>query len=93
MLILGATDCDCERKGYRYVIPAEKKEAAQGWVLDCASKSNPYSDEEPEDMIKQCEWTAERLFGDRLEIVEHVGLFINPYWEIVDGGSEDETDR
>ena len=51
-------------------IPPESKEAAQLWVQECIKNANPYSDEEPEDMIKQCAWTAKRLFGVRLKVTD-----------------------
>lgn len=37
------------------------------WILDCIEKGNPHSDEEPEDLVLQCEKTARQLFPIRLE--------------------------
>ena len=39
----------------------EKRQEAANFVLLCAEAANPMSDEEPEDMIKQCQITAKEL--------------------------------
>lgn len=38
----------------------------QEWLLGCIEKGNPMSDEEGEDLVKQCEQTAYRLFAPKL---------------------------
>lgn len=32
------------------------------WILECAKAANPLSDEEGEDLVRQCEDTAVRLY-------------------------------
>lgn len=39
-------------------------ESARAWVAACIRDGNPKSDEEPEDLIRQCESTARRLHCD-----------------------------
>lgn len=48
---------------YKLQIPEELKASSRHWTLKCIAAANPQSDEEPEDMIKQCEYTALELFG------------------------------
>jgi hypothetical protein len=39
-------------------------EAAQ-FIVECARAANPMSDEEGEDLVKECKWTAEEIYGVR----------------------------
>ena len=32
------------------------------FIIACAKAANPMSDEEGEDLVKQCEWTSQNLF-------------------------------
>jgi hypothetical protein len=49
----------CESKVWRTVPTTDsEREAVRKMVLDLCAASNPYSDEEPEDMIIQAEKTA-----------------------------------
>lgn len=58
---------------YHKVIPAEARDAAAKWVLDTVGAANPHSDEEPEDNIKQAQYSALVLFGELT-----IGLAIDP---------------
>ena len=35
------------------------------WTSICIKDANPYSDEEPEDWIRQCIWSAKSLFCEK----------------------------
>ncbi len=67
---------------YRHIVPETARETRQAWVAKCILDANPKSDEEPEDMIRQCEDTSERLFGIRTRGVRHYQTHINlnPIW-------------
>lgn len=38
------------------------------FIVDCAKAANPMSDEEREDLVKQCESTAKHLFGHSVKM-------------------------
>jgi len=57
--------CDAQYIEFRQVVPEEKREAQQKWILDCVEKANPKSDEEPEDWIRMCAFESRKLFGTR----------------------------
>lgn len=48
-----------------YASPAQRE-----WVLSCI-KANPQSDEEAEELVEQCEDTAEDLFEPECKFVQH----------------------
>lgn len=54
-----------------YEIPEADKDKAAKFIADVCEKSNPKSDEEPEDMIKQAEATALRIFGKPVKYVDY----------------------
>lgn len=39
---------------------------ASTFIIECAKAANPMSDEEGEDLVRQCEITAESLYGTRV---------------------------
>jgi hypothetical protein len=45
------------------IIPQDKTIVASEFILTCAKNANPLSDEEGEDLVKQCQFTAEKIFG------------------------------
>jgi len=45
------------------VIPLARRDDAARFVVECAAAANPKSDEEGEDLVRQCHVTAEDLFG------------------------------
>jgi hypothetical protein len=51
------------RTSYERVIPKENKKEYAEWLLQGMKNANPHSDEEPEDMIRQLEWTGLEVFG------------------------------
>lgn len=44
------------------VCSLDTAERRSTFVIDCAKAANPHSDEEGEDLVKQCQTTAEELF-------------------------------
>lgn len=57
----------CNEKQWRYtekqpINIGDVSTQEQSWVTVCIRDANPMSDEEPEDMIRQCARTAEGLF-------------------------------
>ena len=65
--------CSCERPPcitQKYEIAPEDKEKVAKFITDLCEKSNPKSDEEPEDMIKQAEATAFKLFGKPVKYID-----------------------
>lgn len=44
-------------------IGADFRERAATFIIECAGAANPHSDEEGEDLVRQCEQTATRLYG------------------------------
>lgn len=60
---------DCKRDGFGYCIDrwgyskliCDVKNRAK-FIIDCAKAANPMSDEEGEDLVRQCEETSEHLF-------------------------------
>jgi hypothetical protein len=48
----------------------ETTERRASFVIDCAKAANPLSDEEGEDLVKQCQKTAEELFCSKEKHVE-----------------------
>lgn len=40
----------------------------QTFILDCIKRANPMSDEEPEDYIRQCQYTAETVICDEVQV-------------------------
>lgn len=53
-----------------YEIPENKKAEAAAFITNLCEKSNPHSDEEPEDMIEEAYITAEKLFGVKTDYVD-----------------------
>ncbi len=45
-----------------------KIEARSNFILQCAKNANPMSDEEPEDLVKQCERTSLNLYCPKREV-------------------------
>ena len=41
----------------------EDREKAASFILQCAKNANPLSDEEGEDLVKQCDRTADGIYG------------------------------
>jgi hypothetical protein len=62
-----------------FIIPPDKIVEARSWVLECLEKANPKADEEPEDMIIQCEITAKRLFGELVIFTRRCDMSHNCY--------------
>jgi len=58
---------------------AEERTALQRWTSDCIRDANPHSDEEPEDMIAQCENTGRRIVCPEAAVV-----FDRHTWNTVD---------
>ncbi len=44
-------------------VGADFRDRAAAFIIQCASAANPHSDEEGEDLVRQCEQTATRLYG------------------------------
>jgi hypothetical protein len=42
-------------------VSREDKRELAAFIIKCAEAANPKSDEEGEDLVKQCEWTGERV--------------------------------
>lgn len=64
LLILPFILCSCgPLYETRKEIPEDKKEEAAKFIIDVCRESNPKSDEEPEDMIRQAQTTAEKIYG------------------------------
>jgi hypothetical protein len=49
-------------KKYTKILKEDREKASQ-FILTCAKNANPMSDEEGEDLVKQCQRTAEKIFG------------------------------
>lgn len=65
--------CSCDpihRHKTEYEIPENKKAEAAAFIANLCEKSNPHSDEEPEDMIREAYSTAEKLFGTKADYVD-----------------------
>jgi hypothetical protein len=67
---------------YERVIDPAWRDVAASWITITAEAANPKSDEEPEDMLRQLEWTAEWLFGRAT-----LGAYVQP------GSAAGETNR
>jgi len=62
LLSLLLVACDNRHMSKEMDCPSPTTTEHRVWLLDCIEKGNPLSDEEGEDLVKQCEWTAERMF-------------------------------
>ena len=60
-LILVACESEPQQKA-EPVLCKPDTEKLQTWMLECIKNGNPKSDEEPEDLVLQCEATAVRMF-------------------------------
>lgn len=61
MLVVALTACEAfEEKAIVKRICVDKTSSAE-WILKCIKNGNPMSDEEGEDLVKQCEWSANSL--------------------------------
>jgi uncharacterized protein YxeA len=58
-----------------YVLKPENAEKAAEFIKELCEKSNPKSDEEPEDMIRQAESTAFKLYGEKVSEVLENGVW------------------
>jgi len=47
--------------GYQYKMVCDQESRAK-FIIDCSKAANPMSDEEGEDLVKQCSWTSQDLF-------------------------------
>lgn len=72
--ILSLVSCGPVRRE-TYVIKPENTEKAAEFIKDLCEKSNPKSDEEPEDMIRQAEYTALKLYGEKITEVLEDGVW------------------
>ena len=88
LLILNScSDYPMERVAYEYAIPDSNVLKAEHFMIEICRVSNPNSDEEPEDMIKQAERTVMQLYG-----VQTIGIYFQseqgdyikfiPYWDL-----------
>ena len=63
----------------RKMIQKDSLEKASQFILTCAKNANPLSDEEGEDLVKQCEKTAMFLYG---KVVKgHCYVIRNHCWD------------
>lgn len=58
----------CDRQTIFYQEVCKSNPEQQKWVLECISNGNPMSDEEGEDLVKQCEISSRALFKDNCEL-------------------------
>jgi hypothetical protein len=68
IFILAVLTLSCERevtytRESSHKIGADFRERAAAFILQCATAANPHSDEEGEDLVRQCEYTATRLYA------------------------------
>jgi predicted nucleic acid-binding Zn-ribbon protein len=56
----------CEDVGIRenVYVPDDQRAAAATFVTDCARAANPMSDEEGEDLVRECAYQARQLYGN-----------------------------
>jgi len=77
----------CERSpaqgyvDYGYVIPKENQEKAAKFIEATSAAANPKSDEEGEDLVKQVEKTALKIYGKMVIGIYYGGDF-TPYDEL-----------
>lgn len=53
------------KRSISYSLPKENIPALADFILTCAKNANPMSDEEGEDLVKQCEKTGNNLYQVR----------------------------
>lgn len=59
------------RRETRYELPDEEAKAkCANLIVEICTASNPKSDEEPEDMIKQAEETAMKMYGKPVKYID-----------------------
>jgi len=51
-----------------YAMPDSLKSDYRSWLISCIEKGNPLSDEEPEDLVLQCEKTGIRAFSKLINL-------------------------
>lgn len=78
---------------YKLQIPEELKASSRHWTLKCIAAANPQSDEEPEDMIKQCEYTALELFGVNTRLYRIQPAAGPSYWRDADKYDAEVSDK
>ena len=47
-------------------------EKAAEFIVKCAEAANPLSDEEGEDLVAECKFTAKELYGEKMFVAKHV---------------------
>lgn len=57
-----------KRISYSVEIPPKDVDKAAKYIIDLCRASNPMSDEEPEDMIRQARYSAIELYGVRVKV-------------------------
>ena len=62
---VGCTDKSLFQIDIDKEIPKASTSKAAEFILTCAKNANPLSDEEGEDLVKQCQYTAVELFGEK----------------------------
>lgn len=68
-----------------YTVPDSLKQDHRDFVLACIHNGNPRSDEEPEDLIVQCEASATRMFGD-IHDPDRLGQWVHSSVKLCPGG-------
>ena len=54
--------------GYVNIIPERSKEEVRKWILTCIEKAAVSSEEDPEDVVSECKFTANELFGECIRV-------------------------
>lgn len=57
------SSCKKDENPYRLNCDQEKRSV---FILNCAKAANPMSDEEGEDLVKQCEDTSKNIFCEKI---------------------------
>ena len=70
LLVTGCSDEPQYRIVERLVTKCDDatKDARANWINQCIANANPKSDEEPEDWLRQCQWIAEDIFCDEVNM-------------------------
>ena len=51
---------EIQRSQDNLCVSKDSKKELASFIISCAKAANPLSDEEGEDLVKQCEWTGQR---------------------------------
>ena len=62
-------------------LQSEDRKNLAKFIIDCAKAANPMSDEEGEDLVKQCEWTGIKTICPPVKVCRTVsgGGFLESY--------------